>query len=59
MEERRCAHRIFVGRPEEEGNMEDSRLDVTIILKQILKNWGKGTWSGLIWLMLGTDCLLL
>jgi len=59
VEERRCAHRILVGRPEEEGNMEYSRVDGTIILKQILKNWDRGTWSGLIWLMIGTDCLLL
>jgi hypothetical protein len=43
MEERRCAHRILVGRPEEEGNMEDSSVDRSIILKQILKNWDRGT----------------
>jgi hypothetical protein len=37
MGERRCAHRILLGRPKEEGNMEDSSLYGSITLKQILK----------------------
>jgi len=32
-----------VGRPEEKGNMEETRVDGIIILKQILKNWDRGT----------------
>jgi len=43
MGERRYAHGILLGRPEEEGNMEESRVDGIIILKQMLKNWDKET----------------
>jgi hypothetical protein len=32
-----------VGIPEEEGNMEDSSVDGSVKLKQILKNWYRGT----------------
>jgi hypothetical protein len=59
MGERSCSYRVLMGRPEEEGNVEDSNLDGSIKLKQILKNWDRGTWSGLIWLRIGTDCVLL
>jgi hypothetical protein len=59
MEERRGAYRILVGRPEERSHLEVLGVDGIILLKSILQEWGAGTWSGLIWLRIGTSGRLL
>jgi hypothetical protein len=57
--ERSGAYKIMVGRPEEEGNMENLSLDGSIKKDNFLKNWDRGTGIGLIWLRIGTDGVLL
>jgi hypothetical protein len=37
--------------------LEDPGVDGRIILRRIFSKWdGEGTWSGLIWLRIGTGC---
>jgi hypothetical protein len=57
--ERRGAYKVMVGRPEEEGNMENLSLGGSVKKDHILKNWDRGRWIGLIWLRIGTDGVLL
>jgi hypothetical protein len=54
MSEGKGAYRILVGRPEGKNHMEDPGVDGTIILKSIFMKWDGGTWTGLIWLRIGT-----
>jgi hypothetical protein len=55
MGEGRGAYRILVGRPEERNHLEDPRINGRIILKLIFRKWDGGTWTGLIWLWIGTS----
>jgi hypothetical protein len=54
MGEGRGAYRVLVGRPEGRRPLERPRHRWRIILKWIFKKWDGGTWSGLIWLRIGT-----
>jgi hypothetical protein len=38
----------------EVDHLEDLRVDGRIILKSIFKKWGGETWTGLLWLEIGT-----
>jgi hypothetical protein len=38
----------------EGDHLEDSGVDVRIILKSIFKKWNEGAWTGLIWLRIWT-----
>jgi hypothetical protein len=42
------------GNLRERDHLENPDVDGTIILKWIFKKWD-GTWTGLIWLRIGTD----
>jgi hypothetical protein len=53
MRERRGAYRILVGRPEGRRPRGRPRRNGRIILKWIFMK-GKGAWTGLIWLRIGT-----
>jgi hypothetical protein len=37
-------------------HLKDLFIGRRIILKPIFKKWDGGTWTGLIWVRLGTDC---
>jgi hypothetical protein len=43
----------------ERGHLEDPDLDGSIILKWIFMMWITEAWTGLLWLMIGTDGRLL
>jgi len=38
----------------EKDHLEDPGLDVRIILRQIFRKWDGRSWTGLIWLRIGT-----
>jgi hypothetical protein len=40
--EKRCAYRVLVGTPQGKRPMEDTGVDVRIILKWIFRNWDGG-----------------
>jgi len=57
MGDRRGVFRVLVGKPEGKrplGRLKDSGVDAKIILRWIFRKWDVGTWSGSIWLKLGT-----
>ena len=41
-------------KPEERDPLEDKGIDESIILKCTLKQWNGRSWTGLIWLRIGT-----
>jgi len=50
-----CIRGFGGGSLRERDNFEDLDVDITIILKSIFKKCeGGGTWTGLIWLRIGT-----
>jgi hypothetical protein len=53
MGERRCVHRVLVGKHEGENHLEDPRVDGMMILKWIFRMWQGEVWTGLIWLRVG------
>jgi hypothetical protein len=52
MGERNGAYRVLMGKPE--GDSLEDDLGVRIILRWIFGKWDEGTWTGLIWLRIGT-----
>jgi hypothetical protein len=46
--------RVLVG-ISERRHLEDLIVDGRIILKWFFKKWGGEAWTGLLWLMIGTD----
>jgi len=54
MEGRKCAYRILVGKPEENGPLN---ICGNIRLKWLYKKWN-AEGSGLIWLRIDTNCVL-
>jgi len=54
MGERRGVHRVLVGKPQGKIYLEDSALDGMIILRWVFRKWDVGSWTGSIWLRIGT-----
>ena len=54
MGERRSVHRVLVGKPEGKIYLEDPGIDRTIILRWVFSKWDVGSWTGSIWLRIGT-----
>jgi len=55
MRERRGASRFWWGNLREIDHLEDARVDGRIILRWIFGKWvGRGGWTVLIWLRIGT-----
>ena len=50
----RGAYRIFLGKPEGKRPLGRSRLRWEDYIKMDFKEVGKGAWTGLIWLRIGT-----
>jgi hypothetical protein len=54
MGEMRGADRFWWGNLVARDHMEDPGTDWSIILKWIVKKWDEETWTGLLWLRIGT-----
>jgi len=44
----------LLGKPEERENLKIPSTNGKIILRGIFRKWFTGTWTGLIWLRIGT-----
>jgi hypothetical protein len=53
--EMRNAYKILSGKSEGRDHSEDLGVDRRIILEWILGKWGRKTWTGFIWLRIGTS----
>jgi len=51
---RRGVYRVLVGKPREGDQLENPSVDGRIILRWFFRKWDVGTWTGLIWLRIGT-----
>ena len=56
--DKRGVSRVLVGRPERKRILGRSAVDGSVISNLIFKKWD-GTWTGLIWLRIGTGVGLL
>ena len=45
--------------PRKKVHVQDLGVDGEIILKWIFKRWNEETWTGLLWIRIGTGCGLL
>jgi len=54
MVDRRSVYRVWWGELMERDYLEDMGVDGNIILKRIFKKWNGETWTGLLWLRIGT-----
>ena len=54
MGERRGVHRVLVGKPEGNIYLEEPGVDGTMILRWVCRKWDLGSWTGSIWLRIGT-----
>jgi hypothetical protein len=57
--EERCIQGFEGGNLRERDHLEDPGIDGRMILRWIFRKWDGGTWTGLIWLRIGTRCGLL
>jgi hypothetical protein len=53
----RGVYRVLVGKPDERDHLEDPGIDGRIILRCIFKKWIVRTWTGSMWLRIGTGDL--
>jgi len=54
MGDNRGAYRGLAGNIRKRDHVEDLSVDGKIILKIIFNNWDEQTWTGLVWLRIGT-----
>jgi hypothetical protein len=54
MEESRGVYRVLVEKKREKAHLKDPGLDGIILLRQIFRKWDGVSWTGLIWLRIGT-----
>jgi len=54
MGDNRVAYRGLERNIRETDHLEDLGVDGKIILKWIFNNWDEQTWTGLVWLRIGT-----
>ena len=54
MGDRRAVYRFLMGKPEGRRHLGDASIDGRIILSCISRKWDVGTWTGLMWLRMGT-----
>ena len=52
--DRRGVYRVLVGNRSERNHSKDPGLDRRIILRWSFRKWDRGTWTGSIWLRIGT-----
>ena len=54
MGERRVVYRVLVGKPQGKIYLEDPTVNGTIILRWVFRKWDVRSWTGSIWLCIGT-----
>jgi len=59
MGQRRYVYSVMVGKTEKKRPLGRKGLDGRIILRWIFRRWDVTTWTGLIWLKIGTGDRLL
>jgi hypothetical protein len=59
MGERRGAYRVWWGNLRERDHLVDPGIDERIILRLFCRKWDVWSWTGLIWLRIGTSGRLL